>query len=106
MNTVGFLRVLQLSPEPKLTMPRNSQEPSWAWQFSGPPESPCTRWGGCQREAREAGEGQGGACGLASNPCLGLSVSIVREAEKMWFVGNLALFWGALGCQTRSWFAV
>lgn len=72
MKTVGFLRMLQLSPEPKLTMPLTSQEPFSAWQFSGPPESPCTRPGGDQlpdfplRQAWEARKCVWGALSLGT----------------------------------------
>lgn len=100
MKTVGFLKVLQLSPEPKLTMPLTSQEPFSAWQFSGPPESPCTRRGRCQapgllqRQAWEAGEGRGVAPQL----------STVRE--KRWFGAAFALVGEVLGCQISSLIAV
>lgn len=103
MKTVGFLRVLQLSPEPKLTMPLTSQEPFSAWQFSGPPESPCTRPGGYQlpdfplRQAWEAGKCVGGPSALV--PLFWPQASMVREAEMMWFGAGLASFWGALGCR-------
>lgn len=55
MKTVGFFLVLQPSPEPKLTMPRTSQEPFSAWQFSGPPESPCARQSRCHHQASPTG---------------------------------------------------
>ena len=48
MKTVGFWRTLQPVPEPKLTAPWTSQDPSGFWQFRGPPESPYrvhTQWG-------------------------------------------------------------
>lgn len=96
MKTVGFLTVLQPSEEPKLTMPCTSQKPLSAWQFSGPPESPCARpgdrqpWGFPHRQAWEAGAGGGGwsQWGIwAGAPYFGLSLSMVREAEEMRFGG-------------------
>ena len=98
-------------------MPCTSQEPSSfsAGQFSGPPESPCTRQSRPQppgllwQQAQEQGRVKVGDVGWALSlgiPCFGFSVSMVREAKKTCFGGDLASFWEALGCQSSSWFAM
>jgi hypothetical protein len=94
VKTVGFLSVLQPREDPKLTMPCTSQDPLSAWQFSGPPESPCIRAG--RHQPRVSPEAHWEA----------LSLVTVREAEDMCSEAALSLFSGALEWQASSWFAV
>lgn len=92
MKTAGFLTVLQPIEEPKLTMPCSCQTPFSAWQFSGPPESPCNRWQ-CEPGPPLEWQGQRAGAGLSASGPLFWSLPGYGRENAAW---GRSAFWETL----------